>query len=98
MDAKALPPIDGLYFTISRKAVAQALRLKEAFRRKGYPLYIDSPTNQQFVILTPEQAARLGREVVFEPWENLPDGRTAVRFATSWATTDEQVEKLIALL
>lgn len=89
---------DGLYFTIARGAVAQALRLKEAFRRKGYPLYIDSPTNQQFVILTPEQSARLGREVVFEPWENLPDGRAAVRFATSWATTDEQVENLIAML
>ena len=89
---------DGLYFDISRHAVALALRMKEAFRAKGYLLFIDSPTNQQFVILTPEQRERLGREVVFEPWENLPDGRTAVRFATSWATTDEQLDRLIALL
>ena len=89
---------DGLYFEISRQAVTLALKLKAAFQEKGYPLFIDSPTNQQFVILTPDQAGRLEKDVVFEPWEALPDGRLAARFATSWATTEEQVERLIALL
>lgn len=89
---------DGLYFSIGREAVALALRLKAAFREKGYPLYMDSPTNQQFVILTREQYARLSREAAFELWEALPDGRVAVRFVTSWATTPQQVDSLIALL
>ena len=89
---------DGLYFSIGREAVALALRLKEAFRAKGCPLYIDSPTNQQFVILTGAQLERLAREAAFEIWAPLPDGTVAVRFVTSWATSPEQVERLIALL
>ena len=89
---------DGLYFDIGREAVALAVKLKRAFVEKGYPLFLDSPTNQQFVILTPEQEARLAREAVFEHWEPLPDGRFAERFVTSWATTEEQIDALIALL
>ena len=89
---------DGLYVSIGREAVALALRLKEAFRARGCPLYIDSPTNQQFVILTQAQLERLAREAAFETWTPLPDGTVAVRFVTSWATTPEQVERLIALL
>ena len=89
---------DGLYWEISRQAVRLALELKEAFREKGCPLYADSPTNQQFVVLTPQQLERLGREAAFSVWEPLADGRTAVRFVTSWATRPEDVEALKALL
>ena len=89
---------DGLYFDLGRHAVDLAMKLKAAFVEKGYPLYLDSPTNQQFVILTLEQEARLKRSAAFERWETLPDGRAAVRFVTSWATTDAQVDALIALL
>lgn len=89
---------DGLYWEISRHAIDMAMALKAAFLEKGYPLYIDSPTNQQFVALTDEQLARLGREVAFSFWEKLADGRTVVRFATSWATKPADVEALKALL
>ena len=75
-----------------------AMRLKAMFTAKGYPLFIDSPTNQQFFILTGEQLARLKRDVVFSVWQPLPDGRTAVRFVTSWATTEAQLEALERLL
>ena len=33
-----------------------------------------------------------------EVWERCPDGRAVVRFATSWATTPEQIDALAALL
>ena len=89
---------DGLYFEIGRGAVALAMKLKRAFVEKGYPLFLDSPTNQQFVILTAEQEARLAREAAFERWEPVGEGRYAERFVTSWATTEEQVDALIALL
>ena len=89
---------DGLYFALGRHAVDLAMKLKAAFVEKGYPLYLDSPTNQQFVILTPEQEARLKQSAAFERWEPLPDGRVAVRFVTSWASTKAQVDALIALL
>lgn len=89
---------DGLYFEIGREAVALAMKLKRAFVERGYPLFLDSPTNQQFVILTEEQEARLAREAAFERWEPVGEGRWAERFVTSWATTEEQVDALIALL
>ena len=89
---------DGLYFEISRHAIGLAMKLKAAFREKGYPLFADSPTNQQFPILTEAQEAKLRQYAAFETWEPLPDGRTAVRFVTSWATREEDVDALIAVL
>ena len=89
---------DGLYFEIGRHAIRLAMKLKAAFREKGYPLFADSPTNQQFPILTQEQLTKLRQCAAFETWAPLPDGRTAVRFVTSWATREEDIDALIALL
>ena len=89
---------DDLYFSISRRAIELAMKLKAAFVEKGYPLFADSPTNQQFPILTKAQEEKLRQYAAFETWEPLPDGRSAVRFVTSWATREEDVDALIALL
>ena len=75
-----------------------AQRLKEGLKAKGYPLYMEKPTNQIFVILDEAQRSRLSQQVSFSFWETLPDGRTVVRFAPSWATTAENVDTLIDLL
>lgn len=85
---------DGLYMTIARNAIERAMELKRLFSRIGIPLYIDSPTNQQFPILTREQMYKLEGKVQYEVWEALPDGRAVTRFATSWATTVEQIDRL----
>ncbi len=89
---------DGLYFRISRHAIDLAQELKSIFHKAGIEFYIDSPTNQQFVILTPDQIESLRKEVLFEIWDQLPDGRSVVRFVTSWATTKEQLSRLEELL
>ena len=89
---------DDLYLHISRNSIAMAQRLKEGLKAKGYPLYMENPTNQIFVILDEAQRSRLSQQVSFSFWETLPDGRTVVRFATSWATTAENVDTLIDLL
>ena len=60
--------------------------------------YLDSPTNQQFPILTADQMAFLKGKVEFEVWERLADGRCVTRFATSWATTKDSVTALALLL
>ena len=88
----------GLYWDLCRHAIDMAMQLKAMFTAKGYPLFIDSPTNQQFFILTPQQLSRLKQDVVFSVWQPLPDGRTAVRFVTSWATTAQQLAALKRLL
>ena len=89
---------DGLYFKISRHAIDMAMKLKRAFAEKGIPMYIDSPTNQQFPILTAEQMQALEGKVEFEVWEWIDDNRAVTRFATSWATPAEHVEMLSELI
>lgn len=89
---------DGLYFKISRHAIEMAMKMKRGFLEKGYELYLDSMTNQQFVVLEPEKIKELSEKVTFGFWENLKDGRTVVRFATSWATREEDVDALLELL
>lgn len=86
------------YENAGRHAVALAQRLAEGFRAKGYDLHLDSPTNQQFVVLDDDAKARLAEHASFGFWELAPDGRTVVRFATSWATRPEAVDELLALL
>ena len=89
---------DGLYWEIGRHAVDMALKMKKMFTDRGYPLFFDSPTNQQFFILTNEQIERLQKDVAFSLWERLDENRAAVRFCTSWSTTEEQLNALEKLL
>ena len=85
---------DGLYFKISRHAIDMAERMKAMFVSHGLEFYIDSPTNQQFVILDNDRMERIRRKVNFGFWEKLGDDRTVVRFATSWSTTDGDLNAL----
>lgn len=85
---------DELYLKISTHAIEMAERLKDLFIQNGYKLFIDSPTNQQFVILEEEKMNRLQQQVVFSFWEKYDEGHTVVRFATSWSTTAEDIEAL----
>ncbi len=85
---------DNLYFDISRHAIEMALRLKEMLREKGCRFFLDSPTNQQFVVLENKQLEALSKHVAFDLWDRVDADHTAVRFATSWATTPDQIEEL----
>lgn len=85
---------DDLYFEISKNAIDRAEDLKKLFRDKGYPFFKNSPTNQQFIVLSDEKIKELAPLVRFEIWERVDDTHCAVRFATSWATTKEDIEKL----
>ncbi len=87
---------DGLYFDIAARAVNMAMRLRRAFADRGIPFYAESATNQQFPILTHAQQARLAEKYVFSHWSRVDDHRDAVRFCTSWATTEENLAALIA--
>lgn len=89
---------DGLYFQISAHAIKMAELLKQGLARKGYSFYLDSPTNQQFVVLEDAILEQLQQKVRFGFWEKLDQQHTVVRFATSWATTEEAVQQLLDLL
>lgn len=86
---------ENLYFSICRDAVNHALAIKDAFTRKGVPFLQDSPTNQQFPILTDGQLAYLKKDFACEVWCQPDASHTAVRFCTSWATRKENVDSLL---
>lgn len=85
---------DGLYYKISKNAIERAEELKKIFKDGGYTFYLESPTNQQFILLDDEMMERLQEKVSFSFWEKYDEKRTIVRFATSWATTEKEVEEL----
>ena len=87
---------DGLYEKIGKHAVDMAMKLKDGFRAKGYPLYIDSPTNQQFFILPNEKIDSLRAIASFELWGPRGNSHTPVRFVTDWATTETDIDTLLA--
>lgn len=89
---------DDLYLRISRHAIDMAMKLKEGFIRKGYKLYIDSPTNQQFFVLPNEQIDSLAHSVSFELWGVRQEKDTPIRLVTDWGTQEEDIDTLIALL
>ncbi len=89
---------DDLYFRIGRHAIGMAEKMKEIFRAHGLPFYIQSPTNQQFVVLENGQMERLAKKVAFSFWEKADDAHTVVRFATGWSTTEEDLRALDAAL
>ena len=89
---------DNLYFEISKHAIEMAELLKQGFAEKGYTFHIDSPTNQQFIVLDDEKYNELQKQVRCCFWEKPDDTHTVVRFATSWATPKENIDELMKLL
>ena len=86
---------DGLYFKLARHAVDTAEKIKTALEAKGVKFLFDSPTNQIFPIFPDEILEKLSKKFSFSFWEKTDERHTAVRICTSWATKDEDIEKLI---
>lgn len=85
---------DDLYWRISRHAMEMAARLKEIIRSKGWEFYMDSPTNQQLILMNEQQMAELGKHVTFDRWGVYNDELTIVRLATSWSTSEDDLKVL----
>lgn len=85
---------DDLYFAIGRHAIRMADLLKQGLGDRGCRFFLDSPTNQQFVILENGFLDRLAENVRFSYWCKYDDAHTVVRFATSWATTQDHLQAL----
>ena len=87
-----------LWLELGRHADAQAQRIAAALSDRGIAMYVPSPTNQIFPILSDAQIARLQEQVAFYTTARVDAAHQAVRFVTSWATTDAQVDALLAVL
>ena len=89
---------DGLYMRLSQHAIDMAMRIKEALLSKGYRMFIDSPTNQQFPIMDRKTYERLSQSFLFDFWGSVDDDHVVVRICTSWATKSENVDRLLGEL
>ena len=89
---------DNLYFDISRHAIDMADKLREILKNKGYEFYIETVTNQIFIVLENYKYAELKSKVKMGYWETLSDGKIVVRLATSWATNQEDILSLEKIL
>lgn len=85
---------DGLYFEISRHAIDMAMKLKALLKAKGCIFFLDSPTNQQFIVMENKKLEEFGKHVAYDPWDRVDPDHTAIRLATSWATRPEALEEL----
>ena len=84
---------DNLYFHIARHAIDTAMQMRQLFIDAGLTIS-ESPTNQQFVVLSKKQIQHLRKTVAFETWEPVDDDHTLCRFVTSWATTEDDIQQL----
>lgn len=89
---------DNLYFDISRNAIDMAEKMKEILHKKGIPFFLESPTNQQFVILENSRMEELKEKIGFSYWEKYDENHTVVRFATGWSTGEEDLRVLESVL
>ena len=89
---------DDLYLHIGESALDCAAAIKSALKENGYQFFLETPTNQIFIILEDEVLHRLEEQAEFSFWEKYDDSHTVIRIATSWATTKEHTDALIELL
>ena len=85
---------DNLYYKIGEHGILMAEKLKSIFKTKGFRFYLESPTNQQFIILENSKMEELSKTIAFSFWEKYDENHTVVRFATSWSTTQQDLEEL----
>ena len=85
---------DNLYYKIGEHGILMADKLKNIFKTKGFRFYLESPTNQQFIILENSKMEELSKTIAFSFWEKYDENHTVVRFATSWSTTQQDLKEL----
>lgn len=87
---------DDLYFAICARANRLADQLRDTLVALGYPMYIPGCTNQVFPVLPDALLERIGETYTYSEMLRVDDGHRAVRFCTSWATKQENVDALCA--
>lgn len=86
---------DSLYLSISQHTIEMAQLLKNGLQAKNYQFFIDSPTNQQFIIVDNDFLETLKEHVSYTIWEPYDDQHTVIRLVTSWYTKKEEVIELL---
>lgn len=66
-------------------------KLKDILHDAGVPFYLESPTNQQFVIIENKMLEKLKKHIAYSFWEKYDESHTVIRLVTSWSTSEEDM-------
>jgi len=89
---------NGLYEEIGRHGICLSNKLRKAIKEIGIPLYQENKTNQIFVILEDQVVEALSDRFTLSFTERIDETHVVMRICTSWATSEENVDKLIEAL
>ena len=89
---------DNLYFDISAHAIALADKIRDTLAALNVPHLVPGITNQIFPILPDSVLFELSKEFCFTEMERVGETHRAIRFCTSWATSEENVDALCCAL
>ena len=85
---------DGLYFELGKHAVKLADQIRDTIDSLNVPYLVPGTTNQIFPILPDTLLDELKLKFMFTEMERVDANHRAVRFCTSWASTQENVDAL----
>lgn len=89
---------NNLYLELGKSADAFAAKIQDALVAAGFKLFFKSPTNQVFFVIENSKLESLAKKVMYGFMEKYDENHTVIRFCTSWATTKEDVDKLIDVI
>lgn len=89
---------DSLYYQLAAHENKLAIKLAEGVQKKGYKLWIPHQTNQVFVIVPKKKIAQLEKDFFFYTWAPYDESNSVIRLVTSWGSTDDDVEAILAAL
>lgn len=84
-----------LYFTLGKHANTMALLLKQGMMECGISFLYDSNTNQQFPILPNKLKHLIEERYSISDWSIIDEQHTCVRFCTSWATKEQDIQTFL---
>ena len=74
---------DGLYFEIAKHAIDMAMILKEGLKEKGYSFFMDSVTNQQFIMIEDEKLEKIREKYGVTYQQRYDETHSVIRLCTS---------------
>ena len=85
---------DNVYFDIAKRANSLADRIRDTLDSLGYTYVVPTTSNQIFPILPDKLLDELGKSFAFSEMDRIDENSRSVRFCTSWATKEENVDAL----
>ena len=85
---------NGLYFNIARNANVLADRIKKTLIECGCRMVVDNSTNQVFAVMHKDILNVISKDFSYSAMEWVDEYHRVVRFCTSWATEESEVNEL----